>query len=548
MKQLLTASLACLFLNAFANEGDIKIKSEIKEVTVFLSGAEITSVGNASIPAGASNVVFENLASGIDANTIQAKGEGDFTILEVSTRLNYLNQQPKSREIIALEDSLEALQNKISYWQNMRAVYEDEESMLLANKSIGGNNVGVSSAELEKVANILRTRLTDLKAKEQETRLKEKKLNEQIGKVNAQLIELNAKRNRTTGEIVVAVSSKTGGNIKLKVSYAVQSAGWVPYYDIRATDTKSPVQLNYRANVFQNTGDDWKNVKLTLSTGNPTQNGSKPLLNPWWLTYNTVYKKTYGRRKLKAEAYGTISEQNMPTTVTDSNKSSALTYNWSSEPQADYSSAYTTVDENATNMEYEISIPYTVLTDNKYHSVDIQSYSVPANYRYYSAPKLDKDAFLLAQITKWDQYNLLSGEANIYFEGTYVGKSSINTASTSDTFDISLGRDKNVVVTRTLLKELTEKKIVGLYRKETYTYEIAVRNKKKNDIEITVEDQVPLSNLAEIEVEAVELSGAKYDKTTGKLTWNLKAAASETQKVKMSFTVKYPKDKKITNL
>ena len=169
-------------------------------------------------------------------------------------------------------------------------------------------------------------------------------------------------------------------------------------------------------------------------------------------------------------------------------------------------------------------------------------------YSYYCAPKIDNDAFLLAKITGWDKYNLISGDANIFFEDTYVGKSYLNTISTNDTMDISLGRDKNVTVTRTKLVDFCEKKVIGLNKKETSTYEISIRNKKKDAIEIIVEDQIPLSSNNEIVVEATETGKAEYDKVTGKLMWKLKMAPAETQKFKFGYTVKYPKDKILTNL
>jgi uncharacterized protein (TIGR02231 family) len=211
-------------------------------------------------------------------------------------------------------------------------------------------------------------------------------------------------------------------------------------------------------------------------------------------------------------------------------------------------SDYTTVSESAVTVEYEISIPYNIASDNKPHSVSVQTLSIPAAYRYYCAPKLDPDAFLLAKITGWDKYNLLNGNLNIFFDGTFVGTSYLDTRTTSDTLDVSLGRDKNVVVKRTLLKDFSDKKIIGLNKKETRAYEISIRNKKKAEIEIDIEDQMPLTTSNEIEIEALETSGAKYNKETGLLSWNMKVATGDEKKFRFSFSVKYPKDKSLSNL
>jgi uncharacterized protein (TIGR02231 family) len=543
MKNILLLSLIFLLsISVFSQENEKKVKSEIKQVTVFLSGASVNNVGSVNIEAGQSDLVFEGLSPNIDANSIEAKGEGVFTILAVSSRMNYLNNQPKGKEIKQLEDSLETVQMKISIQQNQRSVFESEESMLLANKNIGGQNTGINSAELEKVANILRTRLMDLNTKEMECTIKEKKLGEEIAKIQGQLNELNAKRNISTGEIVVSVTAQSAVSAKLSITYNVNSAGWSPIYDLRATDSDSPVKLEYHASIWQNTGVDWKNVKLTVSTGNPSQGGTKPTINPWWLGfYNPNYYKEEGRvrgnRAAPAAAYDASKNINSVSETTAG-----------TIQLAESSSDYTQVSESQTNVAYDISIPYNIASDNKPHSVSIQSLTIPATYRYYCAPKLDPDAFLLAKVTGWDKYNLLSGNMNVFFEGTFVGKSFLNTRTTNDTLDISLGRDKNVVVQRTLLKEFSEKKIIGLNKKESRSYEVSVRNKKKAEIEIDIEDQMPLSTNSVIEVEVLETGGAKYDKEKGLLQWSLKVASGEEKKFRFGFSVKYPKDKVLSNL
>ena len=542
MKKGILALLLFSTINAFAKENEIKVKSSIKEVTVFLSGASIISQGSSMLHSGSNELIFENLSPNIDPNSIQAKGEGNFTILSVSFRTNYLNNQPKSKEIKALEDSLETIQLKIELQKNIRLVYETEESFLITNKNIGGANNGVNAGELEKIAAILRNRLTEIKSKTLESKMKEKKLNEELIKIQNQLSEHNARRNKNTGEIIVAVMAKAPGDAKISLVYNVSNAGWSPVYDIRASDNQSPVNLEYRANVFQNTGVDWKDVKLVLSTGNPSLNGTKPSLNPWWLSFYNPNDYQKGNNTKTSPAMAPESQKSSSSEIEGKSEESIATMD------ADYAWNYTEVSETQTNILYEINIPYDIASDSKPHAVSVQTYRVPAIYKYYCVPKFDSDAFLLAKIIGWDQYNLISGEANIFFEGTFVGKSYLNTNSTIDTLDISLGRDKNIVISREMLKNFSEKKIIGLNKKESKGFEISVRNKKKQEIEIDIEDQIPLTTSNEIEIELLESSGAIYDQSSGKLTWNIKLPAAEAKKFKFGYAVKYPKDKKISNL
>jgi uncharacterized protein (TIGR02231 family) len=549
MKKSLLGAFLLLSLYSWSKENEKRVKSDIKEVTVFLNGAQVTSTASVTLSPGTTNIIFEDLSQYIWDNNIQARGEGEFTILSVVRKMNYLSANDAPREVKNLQDSLEALHDRQDLQNAMWKIYDQEEQMLMANKSIGGQNTGVNVAELEKAANLLRTRLTEIQYKKLETKQKLKKIQEQVDKLTAQLNELNAKQKKVTSEITVSVSAKASVNAKIFLSYVLQNAGWAPSYDIRAIDNTSPVKLEYKAKVWQNSGYDWDGVKLTLSTSNPYQSGTKPNLVTWWINTYVPYtydydkkEKTSGYRNAPSSVYGKTNVGDEPMS-TDSEGGPPPP-----PPVPTTTADYTKVSEGQVNTTFDIAIPYSIPSDNKQYAVDIQTYSVPAMYRYYCAPRLDKDAFLLAKVVGWDQYNLLSGEANIFYEGMYVGKSYINTQNTSDTLDISLGRDKNVVVDRVKLKDLCEKKIIGLNKKETYTYEITVRNKKKQDIEIDIEDQVPVTQNKEIEVELLESSGAKYDATTGKLSWALKLASGDTKKMKLGFSVKYPKDKTVSNL
>lgn len=532
MKNLALTFILLFSITIFVKAEDDKtpVKSEIKEVTVFLSGAQVTRTATATIPVGQTNFVFEGLSQYINPNSIQVKGTGDFTILSVMHQFNYLKTKEKSKEVLVLEDSLESLNTQLLYQQGLIEVYTAERKMIVANQSIGGSNVGLKIEELKAAAEFFRTRLSDIKAKELTVNAKTKTIQDNIKKVTNQLSQLNAKKNIPSSEIVVTVSSKIKTTATFEISYALTGANWYPSYDLRATDTNSPITLNYRASVYQTTGEDWKNVKLTLSTGNPAQKGSKPILTPWYLyIYNISYNYP----------------SSTPGYVKD--KSGDEPMKKAEERQVDAQTAanFTTVDVNATNFEFEISLPYTIYSDGKTTIVEIQNYTLPATYEYYCAPKLDPTAYLLAKITGWEDYNLLSGYMNLYFEGTYVGKSFLNVKDTKDTLDISLGRDENIVIERKKQKEFTSNQFIGSNRKESYAWEISVRNKKKTPITIVVEDQIPLSTDKQIEVEKGETTNAKYNETTGLISWKLSIKTAETQKFNFSYIVKYPKDKNV---
>jgi uncharacterized protein (TIGR02231 family) len=215
------------------------------------------------------------------------------------------------------------------------------------------------------------------------------------------------------------------------------------------------------------------------------------------------------------------------------------------QTMASTAATYTEVNEGQTNLEFNIKIPYDIPSDNKQYAINIQDFTLPATYEYYCAPKIDREAFLLARITGWENYNLLAGEINLFFEGTYVGKSHLNVRNTNDTLDLSLGRDKGIIVTRVKLKDFTEEKTIGSNKRETRAWEITIRNNKRQSLNLRLEDQLPVSMNKDIEVEPIDFSGGNYNKETGRIIWRLNMQPSMEKKLRVSFAIKYPKDKRV---
>jgi uncharacterized protein (TIGR02231 family) len=533
MKKIVLWMLFVSIIASATAEGQPKpVKSKIKEVTVFFNGAQITQSGEITLAAGQSSVIFEDLTQFINAQSIQVKGEGSFDILSVVHQINYLKSQKKSPEVLKIEDSLQILSKNLNYQQTILNVYLQEEVMLLANKVIGGEQTGVKVTELKEATEYFRTRLLDIKNNQMNIQDKINIIQQRVSALSNQLQTLNTQVSEPTSEIVVTLNAEAPVTAKLILSYYITNAGWTPTYDLRAVNVNSPIDLDFRANVHQNTGSDWNQVKLTLSTGNPMQNGAKPVLNPWYLSYTYPYQYGYFSSGTVAKAESAAQEKS-PSVSEDMETKTGSTAN------------YTFVNETQTNIEYVISIPYSIPADGKNYMVEIQKNTLPATYQYYCIPKLNNDVFLIARVSGWEQYNIISGEMNLFFEGTYVGKSYIDTRITTDTLELSLGTDKNISVKREKVQDFSSVKFIGTNKKETFTYNLSIRNKKKQNIEIVIEDQLPMSSDKDIEVEPLEISMATYDKDYGKLTWKFVMKPAESKELKLSYSVKYPKDKLI---
>lgn len=593
------------------------LPSRIENVTVFLNGAQVTRTASTSLTAGTTYLVFENVSASINTQSIQVGGTGNFTVLSVNHQLNYLKTEKKLEQVEALETKRDVLNEQIETEKLMLDVYLQEESVLLENKKLGSEQQAVKVTDIKETADFFRTRLAEIKKKQLDVKQSIRKLEQQVAQLAAQLTALQSKTEQPTSEITVAVSCKAPTTAKLVLTYLVNDARWLPTYDIRVKDVTSPIAMIYKANVSQNSGEDWSNVKLVISTGNPSQGGSRPTLNPWYLGYNTSYNRSIssvsGRVvaddgsalpgvaiSVKGTTIGTTTDasgfyslqlpSNASTLVTSfvgyitreipinnsvlnvtmlpdiASLSEVVVTGYGTEKQLQgrvpgvainkkdkmKPAAATTItpivatqQTRQTNVEFKIDIPYTIPADGKQYAVDMQEYSAPAYYEYFCAPKLDNDAFLTARITDWEQYNLLAGEANLFFEGTFLGKSLLDVDNTGDTLTLSLGRDKNITVTRTKGKDFSSKQLLGANRTETRSWEINVRNKKNQPINLVVEDQLPVATTKEIEVEKLEVSNAEVDNETGKVIWRLALPPAENKKLALKYAVKYPKAQRV---
>jgi hypothetical protein len=611
--------LALLLLNkkVEAQENQSQVNSKITNVTVFISGAQVyRQAETIDVPQGVSQFVFSGLSSAIETQSIQAKGEGNFTILSVTQQKNFLFEKKNSDIKTSYLKMISDLTDQLSSLRNESEVYKAEQEMLVKNQTVMGPNVNYDLIKLKQALDFQKQRLIEAKNKQIEINKAIGKVQEELNKYNRQLIELDGKALLNSNDIVVKVSAKTATKGKLSLAYMVNNAGWYPTYDIRAKDVSSPIEMAYKANVYQSSGEDWKNIKLTLSSGNPTTNSTKPDLEPYNLGYissgystsnfsSSSVRIVKGRLtssndrlaipgvsvRVKNTSVGTTTDANgnysiqipigqntlvfsylgyiqkeLPIVstlmnvaleeasnslnqVAVSSYDSSLTGRVAGVAPAKMKKETLAVEvqtvEKQTNVIFEIKDPYTILSDGKQFSVEIGNYDFKADYEYYAAPKVTEEAFLTAKINGFGEVNIISGEANIFFEGTYLGKTLLDVQNSSDTLTISLGADKNVVVKREKQKDFNERQFIGSSQKDSRNFIIDIKNRKSQVVNLIIEDQLPISSSSDITVEKIDISKAKYDEITGKLTWQLILQPNEQRKLNLKYQVKYPKNRPI---
>jgi TonB-dependent SusC/RagA subfamily outer membrane receptor len=596
---LIVALAATYFVDAKDGNGN-SVKASLNAVTVYRQGAEMNHQAKAQLGNGNNELVIENISNALDPNSIQVNCDGNVTVMGIEFSTDYLKEEVKSPALRLLEDSVERISREMDKTRSSINIVNDLISVLKANKEIKGTQTGLSVAELMKLMEYFKTKSGELQNDLAAFNQQQIKQDKQLKKLTEQIAEEQKKNTKSAGKLILQLNCAIAGKYDFNISYVTQNAYWAPFYDLRAASITAPLKIVYRAKIFQTTGIDWQQVKLSLSTSTPSQTGNAPLFNSWFLSYiNPVnyYNNTLALQNsipgLSGKAagvalnevvvvgYGAASnfddsdkrrEEAEPVYIVNGNEMSATEFR-KIRPGAiktkqvlkdaaatniygsrashgailvtlkDGLDDYITVSDKELNVTFDIDLPYDVPTNGKAQTAVLKEYQVPATYQFYAVPKLDKEVFLLAQIADWEKLNLLPGEANIIFEGTYIGKSFIDPSSTQDTLNLTIGRDKRVVVKREKLMDFSSVKFLGANKKQIFTYEITVKNNKKEAISMLLKDQYPLSQNKEIEVELLQSDGASINAETGVLNWKLQLAPNESKKVRISYSVKYPKDK-----
>lgn len=457
--------------------------AKLDAATVYFNAAELTHSLSANLSKGTNEIVVKNVANNLNESTLRILAPKNVTVLSAQfTTDNYTdNLQPKNKQI---KDSIALLSSQIDKLNNQ----------IIAEKQ-----------------NKLRTLQYKL-----EQRLKG---------------EVSKEETLSNGKIVLQVMSEMPQKADFVVSYITPNATWTPFYDLRAENINSPLNLVYKAQIRQNTGVDWKHIKLSLSSGNPNEQNEITLLHAWYLRFGSRYTERQTAYIANSLSY--------KKEVKDTEK------NVMNEVSMD---RYTEVNENQLNTSFDINTPYDILSNGKEHSVSLKELKIKAKYEYYAAPRVDNGIYLIALVDDYSQYNLLAGEANIIFEDMYVGKTMINPHQTTESMQLTMGNDKKISVKREKVLDKSETKFISSNKEQSFTYEITVKNNKKEAIDLKLKDQYPLSSDDKIQIELLESSKAEINTETGILTWNTNLKAGESKKFRISYKVKYPKNEIINNL
>jgi len=547
MKNLISWLGCIVALQAFGLEADKLTKTKPEKIIVYTQGAQIHRSTSISLAAGQNKIVFSGLENCINPDAIQASGNGNFIITDIQHIVNYpeldkakLQGDLRYKKLVkSIGDSLSEVTLLIEELLIKSDALITEKNVLLSYGLYKGQSKKDSIPFLKDGLTFLREKLYNINTEQLKIRREKDKLDNLKKQLNERMINIVAELNNTNGStdeqkvdyrIVVNIIADQATQGTVNLNYYITSAGWSLAYDLRATSTESNIKLTYKALIRQQSGADWNNVRLVLSTANPNQTYIIPTLSPWYLGYHKPYND-----KRKYAVGGAVPSSAVKT-------EEANGYQDAEQAILAYqASDYTTVSENFIETEYEIKLNYTIPSDNKEHYAAIMVKDMKTMFRYKAVPKINNQVYLTAVLPDWEESITMGGEASIFYDGTFVGQTNLAPGGTDDTLQLPLGIDKNLAIKRVKIKDKCTQKFLDNDVIHNYAYEINIKNNRNLKIEIEVLDQLPLSNNKQITIEHKELSGAKYNELTGELKWRTFVSSKDSKKLVLNYQVKSPK-------
>lgn len=627
MKKLVIFIVLAISAEISAQVKELPIKTSVDGVTIFMNGAQVFRSKTIDITQGSNVLKFTGLSPYVDPKSVQVKVKGGVMVMSVNHQFNYTDSIARSKELDELSSKLRSVDSKIQLESVNSEIINDELEFLKENRNVGAKGQVVTLAGLKEVATYYSERVTALKMKQIDISKRIETLSLERNALQNQINQVSGKKSDPMSEVVVKMNAPAQTKCEVELSYYVNNAGWFPTYDIRSKSTNDPIEIMYKANIHQNTKEEWNNVKIKLSSSNPKTGGVAPQLKPYLVDYYLVpprYENLFSILSGKIIASddnspipgATISVKNSTIkTMSDANgnysisipsvgseievsfvgfdpktirattpnidivltpstlmlqeivvasyskqddissqlggKAAGITIRGNStltaknKALAEPLQIPVNIQEAQTSVEFEIKTPYTITSDNRSIAVDIDKLSYKADYEYLSVPKLDKDVFLLAKISDFDKSGLLAGEANVFFENTYVGKTILDLANSSDTLQLSLGRDNNISVKRESISNKRSSQFFGSKKEDARNWMIKVQNNRSNLVNLKIIDQIPVSQNSEIDVAIENISEGILNKNSGEISWNLKLSPNDKKEIEIKYKVRYPKDKSL---
>jgi len=528
MKKIL---FACLFLMGQAAHADPlpqTIDHKLSQVQAYLSGARLTHQAKFQLEAGDHLLYLANCAGNIDEASVRLLSSAGLMVGTLNWQQRPVRSLAVPDVLKAGIDSLRQLQMQLDALRSNKELWTQEQQLILANKQLGGQQ-GVQVAELQKMADFYRTRLADINQRLLTSQQEERKLLEAIKNKDKDIEARRAALPEFVTDLYLEVNAAKAGNHQLELSYFTHLVSWEPQYELRSESLGASFKFITKARISQQTGIDWKNVKVELATQMAANQLQKPVLYPWVLDF-------YQPQPMYLSKSGSIAPR-------------------ASRAEADHDNAAVVAENmqmaerrDATLMAFYAPKGSLTVGHGESKSMWLAQEELSAQYQHYLAPRQHHEVLLLARLAMGGGVKPLPGQARVYFDNALVNQLWLAFEGERDTLELALGADRSITVKYEALQPVSGRKRLGNKQERSYQFVLDVKNNRQQALQLVVEDQVPIAANKEIEITDLQLAGAGHDAEKGLLRWMLELQPGQNRNLRYGFVVRYPANKTVSGL
>ena len=521
----------------------VAIHAPIVAVTVYTGNARITRRAVIHLDADEHTLILDGLPASLDDESVRASGRGaNVRLVGVDVVTRFVTEAPEAN-VAELMRQLEALQDELKVLADADAVLADRAQFIGGLREHASADLPRALAwgkttldNVSALAEFMARELANVHQQQQANALKRRGLEREIEAVKLRLGQVQQVRPAERRQIQVGVEVAAETDFELDVVYAISGASWAPIYDLRLEEGK--VALAYLAQVTQQTGEDWRDVQLALSTARPATTRTIPELSPWYV--DLFQPIPVQRAKTQADTLGAGLPAPAP---------QAARMAFAEAAPAEYVMAE--VDSSGAAVTYRVARPADIPADGTPHKVTVAALDLQAKLDYVIAPKLAEEAYLRATIKNDTPYQLLAGAASIYHGADFVGVTRLDAVAPSEEFETQLGVDDRVKVERELTERAAAKTpiLIGNQRRTTWGYRIRVTNHCPAPIRARVLDQIPVARNEEIKIKLQEATPKPAEQSElGELAWELELQPGVRQEIAFTFVVEHPRERRLTGI
>lgn len=543
--------MICMLMPTVSFSVDLKkitAAATISSVTVYADRAQVTRTASQKLKPGSYLVVFEGLPTLIQDDSVRVEGKGAAaTIVGLEIKRAFLEQSGEKR-VMELDEEIQTLERRLATLDAKKAGLTAQKAFLDSIRVSWGERISKelaigrpTSAQLQETSSFVGAGVTNAEEQNNSIEVDKKSIKDKIEALRRHREESTGSHRKEIKNVEVMVDVASEGTLKLDLSAVIGRASWVPSYDVRLGSDAKSSELTFRAMVRQQTGEDWKNVALTLSTARPSAGGAPPEMHPWRVSFY---------RPQPPMAAPVMSMGGAPMRAKKSKavmmEMAEMDFKAAEEAPAAYATAQ--VNDEQSSIAFNIPRPLDVPSDGSQQGSVIAIEQFPVNMEYLAVPKLSPFVFLKSEIINKAAYPLLPGKVNTFVGNTFTGSSHLKKVAAGEKFDLFFGTDDQVTVKR---EELKQRKEAGLFGKNkvSYRYRIELGNFRKEALTVTLRDQLPIAGDEEIKISLDEPT-IKPDeqKNDGTLVWKLPMKAGEKKELSFGILIEYPKDREISGL